>query len=148
MEPNQKGDPQSLEQELEKQFPSAKSASERQSVLELTRGLTRLPLAYSTAIVETAASIAGISLRAGIEFLRAAPAVAEVLDAAELRSWGEMGRRLAMGDVETAISFFLSGVNDLKDFPRAAHPPLFQLCTRQMILSTANATDTFVAPRR
>ena len=52
------------------------------------------------------AAIASISLRAGIEFLRAAPAAAEVLEAAELRSWGELGRRLAMGDVETAISFF------------------------------------------
>jgi nitric oxide reductase NorD protein len=131
-----------LEQELEKQFPSAKSPSERQSILELTRGLTRLPLAYSTAIVETAATIAGISLRAAIEFLRAAPGVADVLDVAELRSWGEMGRRLAMADVETAISFFLSGVNDLNEVPRAAHPLLFQLCTRQMILSTSNATDT------
>src|SRR4029450_4909588 len=90
---------------------SAKSASERQSILELTRGLTRLPLAYSTSIVETAASIAGISLRAAIEFLRAAPGVADVLDVAELRSWGEMGRRLAMADVETAICFFLSRRN-------------------------------------
>jgi nitric oxide reductase NorD protein len=132
----------SLKEELEKQFPSARSASERQSVLELTRGLTRLPLAQSTAILETAASVAAISLRAGIEFLRAAPAAAETLDVSELRSWGEMGRRLAMGDVETAISFFVAGVDDLKDVPRTAQALLFQLCSRQMILSATTATET------
>ena len=132
----------SFEQELEKQFPSARSAAERQSVLELTRGLTRLPLSISSAILETSASIGGISLRAAIEFLRAAPGAAEVLEVAELRAWGEMGRRLAMGDVETAISFFLAGVDDLKSVPRSTHPVLFQVCTRQMTLSAANATDT------
>ena len=132
----------SLKEELEKQFPSARSISERQSVLELTRGLTRLPLAQSTAILETAASVASISLRAGIEFLRAAPAAAETLDVAELRSWGEMGRRLAMGDVETAISFFVADVDDLKAVPRAAQGLLFQLCSRQMILSATTATET------
>ncbi len=132
----------SFEQELEKQFPSARSAAERQSVLELTRGLTRLPLNLSTAILETSASVGGISLRAAIEFLRAAPGAAEVLEVAELRAWGELGRRLAMGDVETSISFFLAGVDDLRSVPRSAHAVLFQVCARQMTLSTTSATDT------
>ncbi|HET6671574.1 MAG TPA: VWA domain-containing protein [Pyrinomonadaceae bacterium] len=132
----------SFKQELEKQFPSARSAAERQSVLELTRGITRLPLNISTAILETSASISGISLRAAIEFLRAAPAAAEVLEVAELQAWGELGRRLAMGDVENSVSFFIAGVEDLKDLPRSAHPVLFKVCARQMTLSATNATDT------
>src|SRR6185503_10111226 len=137
-------DPQdeSFEQALEKQFPSARSAAERQSVLELTRGLTRLPLAVSSAILETSASVAGISLRAAIEFLRAAPAAAEVLEVTNLKAWGELGRRLAMGDVETAVSFFIAGVDDLRTVPAEAHSILFQVCARQMTLSATNATDT------
>ncbi len=131
-----------FERELEKQFPSARSAAERQSVLELTRELTRLPLHISTAILETSASVGGISLRAAIEFLRAAPAAAEVLEVAELRAWGEMGRRLAMSDVETSISFFIAGVDDLKSVPPTVHPVLFQVCARQMTLSAMNALDT------
>jgi nitric oxide reductase NorD protein len=131
-----------FEQDLEKQFPSARSAAERQSILELTRELTRLPLTISTAILETSAAIAGVSLRAAIEFLRAAPAAAEVLAVSDLRTWGELGRRLAMGDVETAVSFYIAGVEDLKAVPRVAHPVLFQVCTRQMTLSATNATDT------
>ena len=131
-----------FEHELEKQFPSARSAAERQSVLELTRELTRLPLHISTAILETSASVGGISLRAAIEFLRAAPAAAEVLEVAELRAWGDMGRRLAMSDVETSISFFIAGVDDLKSVPPTVHPVLFQVCARQMTLSAMNALDT------
>ena len=71
-------------------------SAERQSFLKLTRELVGLPLDKSAAALETSAAIASISLRAGIEFLRAAPAAAEVLEAAELRSWGDLGRRLAL----------------------------------------------------
>src|SRR6185436_2225458 len=88
--------------------------SERQSFLELTRSLTGLPLDQAAAVLETSASIAAISLRAGIEFLRAAPAAAQVLQSAELRSWGEMGRRLAMADYESAVAFFGEGVESLQ----------------------------------
>src|SRR5688500_8187982 len=89
-------------------------SAERASFVELTRSLAGLPLDQAAAALETSAAIAGISLRAGIEFLRAAPAAAEVLQGAELRSWGELGRRLAMGDVETAMNFFSHGVEPLR----------------------------------
>jgi hypothetical protein len=31
---------------------------------------------------------------------------------ADLKSWGELGRRLAMGDYEAAVSFFAAGVDN------------------------------------
>ena len=116
--------------------------AERQSFLKLTRELASLPLEQSAAALETSAAIAGVSLRAGIEYLRAAPAAAEVLQPAELRAWGEMGRRLAMSDVETAITFFAEGVSGLKDVPEKVRPSLFQLCSRQITLSSSIAVDT------
>ncbi len=115
---------------------------ERQSFLELTRSIAGLPLDQAAAILETSASIAAISLRAGIEFLRAAPAAAHVLQPAELRAWGEMGRRLAMSDFETAISFFVAGVEELQSVPPELLPAIFTLCTRQMTLSTTIGRDT------
>ena len=115
---------------------------ERQSFLELTRTIAGLPLDQAAAILETSASIAAISLRAGIEFLRAAPAAARVLQPAELRAWGEMGRRLAMSDYETAISFFVAGVEELEPVPRELLPAIFTLCTRQMTLSTTIGKET------
>jgi hypothetical protein len=117
-------------------------SAERQSFLRLTRELASLPLDKSAAAIETSAAIAAISLRAGIEFLRAAAAAAEILSPSELRSWGEMGRRLALGDIETAITFFAAGVDDLKLVSTEVHPLLFQLCARQITLSAPVALET------
>src|ERR1041384_1338226 len=89
-------------------------SAERQSFLELTRSLTGLPLDHAAAVLETSAAIASVSLRAGIEFLRAAPAASHVLQPAELRTWGDMGRRIAMADYEAAIAFFAEGVEPLR----------------------------------
>jgi hypothetical protein len=117
--------------------------TEHQSFLKLTRELAGLPLDQSAAALETGAAIAAISLRASIEFLRASPAAAEVLQAAELRAWGELGRRLAMSDVETAITFFSEGVSALRDVPADIHSLIFQLCGRQITLSSTIAIETF-----
>jgi hypothetical protein len=117
-------------------------SAERQSFLELTRSLTGLPLDQAAAVLETSASIAAISLRAGIEFLRSAPTAAQVLQPAELRSWGEMGRRLAMADYESAVSFFGEGVESLRTVIPELRPDIFVLCTRQMVLSTAIGRET------
>ena len=93
-------------------------------------------------ILETSASIAAISVRAALEFVRAAPTASQVLEPAELRAWGEMGRRLAMTDYDAAISFFTAGVEPLRDVPQEALPAVFALCSRQMVLSTAVAKET------
>ena len=118
------------------------SDDQQQSFLELTRSLTGLPLDQAAAVLETSASIAAISLRAGIEFLRAAPAAAHVLQPGELRAWGEMGRRLAMTDYESAASFFGEGVEALRTVLPALRPLIFVLCARQMVLSTAIGRET------
>src|SRR5919107_3253790 len=107
-------------------------SAQQQSFLELTRSLAGLPLDQATAVLETSASIGAISLRAGIEFLRAAPAAAHVLQPAELRAWGEMGRRLAMTDYESAVTFFAEGVEALRSVSPDLRPSIFVLCTRQM----------------
>ena len=126
------------DENLHSETPSA----ERQSFLKLTRDLASLPLEHSAAALETSAAIAGISLRAAIEYLRAAPAAAQILKPAELRSWGELGRRLAMSDVETAITFFAEGVSSIKEVPEKVRPSLFELCSRQITLSSSIAVDT------
>ena len=117
-------------------------SAERQSFLELTRSIAGLPLDQAAAVLETSAAIASISLRAGIEFLRAAPAASHVLQPAELRSWGEMGRRFAMVDYEAAISFFAEGVEPLRAVSADVRPAVFLLCTRQMVLSTVVGRET------
>ncbi|HEV8368078.1 MAG TPA: VWA domain-containing protein [Pyrinomonadaceae bacterium] len=126
------------------QQPEPQSA-ERKSFLELTRQLAGLPLDQAAAALETSAAIASLSLRAGVEFLRAAPSASQILQASELKSWGELGRRLAMGDYEAAATFFAEGVEKFQDVPRFLHVDIFQLCVRQMTLSTTVGKETFQA---
>jgi hypothetical protein len=135
------------DQPLAEQIPDplndSKSVLEQRTIASLLRGIASLPLEQSAAALETSASIAGISLRASIEFLRATPAGAEIMEAAELRSWGDLGRRLAMSEVETAITFFAEGVSGLKGIPKSVQPLIFQLCSRQITLSSPVAIETF-----
>jgi nitric oxide reductase NorD protein len=126
------------DEHIDSDIPSA----ERQSFLKLTRDLAGLPLEQSAAALETSAAIGGVSLRAGIAFLRAAPEAATVLAASELHSWGELGRRLALADVETAITFFAEGVGGLQLVSSHLHPLVFQVCARQVMLSSAVAVET------
>jgi hypothetical protein len=140
---NEESSTQPLEKEFRDRLRSVKSVTERRTLAGLARELGKLPVDAARAALETSAGIAGVSLRASIEFLRAAPDAARVLEAAELRAWGEMGRRLAMGDAETAVSFFAAGVEDLSHVPREMRPLIFQVCTRQMTLSSSVATETF-----
>src|ERR1044071_6993472 len=132
-----------FEGEFQERLRSVKSVTERRTIAGLARELGSLPVDAARAALETSASVAGVSLRASIEFLRAAPRAARVLESAQLRAWGEMGRRLAMGDVETAVSFFSAGADELENVPREAQPLLFQVCSRQMTLSSAVALETF-----
>lgn len=139
--PNKKtNDP---ERNVERLISEHPHSPERQSFLELTRSIASLPLDQAAAALETSAAIASISLRAGIEFLRDVPTAAEILRAGELRAWGEMGRRLAMSDYEAAVSFFAEGVEGLRNIPESIQASAFQLCSRQLSLSTAIGQKTF-----
>lgn len=131
------------DRQVERLINDQPNSPERQSFLELTRSLATLPFDQATAALETSAAIGSVSLRAGIEFLRDAPAAADVLRPAELRSWGEMGRRLALGDYDAAINFFADGVEPLRSVPVKVQASIFELCLRQLLLSTSIGLQTF-----
>lgn len=134
---------EALESEFQERLRSVKSVTEQRTIAGLARQLGALPADAARTALEMSASIAAVSLRVSIEYLRAVPNAARVLEAAELRAWGELGRRLAMGDVETAVSFFFAGVGELNRVPVEARPLIFQICSRQMTLSSSVALETF-----
>src|SRR5918993_30057 len=137
---------QRLDKELRERLRSVRSAAERRTIAGLARAVGKLPADVARAALEVSAGLAaGVSLRAGVEFLRAAPDAGRVLDAEELRAWGEMGRRLLMADAETGAAFFAAGVEEFEEVPRGARGPLFQVCARQLQLSTSIALETFRA---
>jgi hypothetical protein len=132
-----------FESEINERLRSVKSPAERRTLAGVLREITRLPFSHTQAALETSALIAAVSLRASIEFLRAVPTVTQVLESPELRAWGELGRRLTMTDVETGVSFFISGVGEFEKVPPLTRPFVFQVCARQMILSASTAAETF-----
>ena len=132
-----------FESEIDERLRSVKNPAERRTLAGLLREISHLPLEHARAALETSAAIAGVSLRASIEFLRAVPGAAQVLEATELRAWGELGRRLTMAEVEDGVSFFVAGSAEFDRVPPAARPFVFQVCSRQMTLSAKTAAETF-----
>ncbi len=89
------------------------------------------------------ASLAGVSLRVSRDFVEAVPKAAKVLSADDLRNWAEFGRRLAMGSADAGSDFFRKGVKNFSLIPAEARPFIFQVVTRQLILSSSIALKTF-----
>ncbi|MEP7075972.1 MAG: hypothetical protein ABI878_09185, partial [Acidobacteriota bacterium] len=120
-------------------------AGENKNTLSgLAKGLGRLPADKRRTALEMSAALAGISLRVSREFVEAVPAAAEVLSADDLRNWAEFGRRLAMGGADSASRYFAAGAGKLTDVPESARPLVFQICTRQLVLSSSIAMETFL----
>ncbi len=116
---------------------------EKPTLTGLARRLGQLPADKKRAALETSAALAGVSLRVSREFVEAVPKAAKVLSADDLRNWGEFGRRLAMGNAESGAKFFADGVAGLKKIPKTARSAVFQICSRQLVLSSSIALETF-----
>lgn len=121
----------------------AKTEHEKETFTGLARKLSRLSSEQKRAALEASASLAGVSLRVSREFVEAVPKAARILSPDDLRHWAEMGRRLAMGNADAGAKFFTDGVAGLKLVPETARPLVFQICTRQLVLSSSIALETF-----
>lgn len=116
---------------------------EKTTITGIARRIGQLPADKKRAALETSAALAGVSLRVSREFVEALPMASKILSADDMRNWGEMGRRLAMGSADTGAAFFAEGVQGLSGIPESARTAIFQLCTRQLVLSSSTALDTF-----
>ncbi len=123
----------------EKDLPN----SRKQTFTGLARKLGKLSSEKKIAALESSATLAGVSLRASREFVEAVPKAARILSADDLRAWGEMGRRISMANADLGAQFFLEGVNDFKKVPETARSLTFHICTRQLVLSSSIALETF-----
>src|SRR4030095_2498310 len=98
--------------------------------------------------VDIGASLAGISIKTTVDFFKAAPEVARLLENDDVRAWAELGRRVALHNAEEASEFFRTSGETLAAIPDGVRPVLIALCSRQIVLSPAAATTTFhSAPR-
>jgi len=114
----------------------------KETLTGLAARLGRLPADKKRAALEISAALAGVSLRVSRDFVEAVPKAAKILSADDLRSWGELGRRVAMGSAESGSKYFAVGVEPLKKIPAAAREHLFKICLRQLVLSSSIALET------
>lgn len=119
------------------------TSQQKATIAGLARTLGRLPSDKKLAALESSAAIAGVSLKASREFVEAVPKAAKLLSADELRQWAELGRRLAMGSADTGAQFFAGGVDGFEAVPENARHIAFEICTRQLVLSSSTALETF-----
>ncbi|MFN2500701.1 MAG: nitric oxide reductase activation protein NorD [Pyrinomonadaceae bacterium] len=122
---------------------SEKGGDNKTTFTDLARRLGQLPADKRRVALEICTALSGVSLRVSREFVEAVPHAAEILSADDLRYWGELGRRLAMGSADTGVRFFVQGVSGLKQVPDYARIHVFQICTRQLVLSSSIALETF-----
>ncbi|HSU24871.1 MAG TPA: hypothetical protein VLI65_02710, partial [Pyrinomonadaceae bacterium] len=118
-------------------------ADDKPTLTGLARRLGQLPADKKRAALEVSAALAGISLRVSREFVEAVPKAAKILSADDLRNWGELGRRLAMGSADSGVKFFAAGVAGLKSVPEASRSTVFQICIRQLVLSSSIALASY-----
>lgn len=142
-EEENEGERRPLGRELRERLRSVQDAGERRTIAGLAREVGKLPVDVARAALEVGAGLAALSLRAGVDFLKEVPGAARVLDAEELRAWGELGRRLVMADAETGAAFITAGIGGLAEVPRGARLLLLQVCGRQLSLSTSFALETY-----
>jgi uncharacterized protein YegL len=109
----------------------------------LARRLNRISPEHKKVAIEMTASLAGVSLRVSKTFVEATPKACKVLTPEDLRSWAEMGRKLAMMNAESGAKFFAHGVSEFKKVPEKARHLVFQICMRQLVLSSSTAIETF-----
>jgi nitric oxide reductase NorD protein len=109
----------------------------------LARRLSRLSVEKRRVALEISANLAGVSLRVSKTFVESVPKASKILSADDLRLWGEMGRKLAMGSAELGAAFFAEGVSDFKKIPEGSRSYIFQICSRQLILSSSIALETY-----
>lgn len=117
--------------------------SEKKTFTGIAAHLGRLPAEKRRAALEVSAALAGVSLKASRAFVEAVPRAAEFISADELRDWGEMGRRISMGSAAVGTKYFERGTDWLVRVPRNARPDVFKIGTRQLVLSSSIAVETF-----
>src|SRR5262249_56093794 len=90
--------------------------------------------------------LAGTNPRAGVEMLKAAPEVSRLIEASDLRVWGEAGKRLAATSSDSAVAFFQSSANILESIPEDMRSPVLRLVNKQAALSANTAIEGFTPP--
>ncbi|HSE35758.1 MAG TPA: VWA domain-containing protein [Blastocatellia bacterium] len=132
-----------LEQEVKKQLKKHLRGVGGPTIENLVKRLGGLPYERVLLTTDIGVMLAGANLRAGVELLKAAPEVARLIEASDIRVWGEAGKRLAATNVDSAVRFFQTSSSILTAIPEDMRSPVLRLVSKQAALSANTAIECF-----
>jgi nitric oxide reductase NorD protein len=132
-----------LEKEVKKQLKKHLRGVGGPTIENLVKRLVGLPYERVVLTTDIGVMLAGTNPRAGVEMLKAAPEVSRLIEAADLRVWGEAGKRLAATSSESAVTFFQSSAAILESIPEDMRSPILRLVNKQAALSANTALEGF-----
>ena len=111
----------------------------------LVNRISALPYEGVLLTTDLGIAIAATNLRAAVEFLKAAPDIARLLDSGDVRVWGEAGKRIAATSSDTAIDYFQLSAGILSSLDVEMRPLVIKLINKQAALSANTAVEAFKA---
>ena len=132
-----------LEKEVKKQLRKHLRGVGGPTIENLVKRLGGLPIERVLLTTDIGVMLAGTNLRAGVEMLKAAPEVSRLIEAGDIRVWGEVGKRLSATSAETAVGFFQSSAAILESIPEDLRSPLLRLVNKQAALSAHTSIECF-----
>jgi hypothetical protein len=133
----------SMEKEINKRLKKHLKGITSSTLEALARGLGALPYERVLLTTDIGIALAATNLRAAVEMLKAAPDVARLIDASDMRVWGEIGKRLSATSVDTAMNFFQSSAGILNLMTEEMRSPVLRLVNKQAALSANTAIESF-----
>lgn len=115
------------------------------TIENLAKRIGILPSERVLLTTDIAIALAATSIRGAVEFLKAAPEVAQLIHATEMRVWGEIGRRLSATSTETATGFFQCSADVLRATDEGMRPAVLRLVSKQAALSANTAVECYKA---
>ena len=133
----------SMEKEINKRLRKHLKGITSSTLEALARGLGALPYERVLLTTDIGIALAATNLRAAVEMLKAAPDVARLIDASDMRVWGEVGKRLSATSADAAMNFFQSSAGILNLMIEEMRSPVLRLVNKQAALSANTAIESF-----
>jgi hypothetical protein len=132
-----------MEKEVKKQLRKHLRGVGGPTIENLVKRLGGLPYERVLLTTDIGVMLAGANLRAGVEMLKAAPEVSRLIEAGDIRVWGEAGKRLSATNAESAVGFFQTSAAILGAIPEDMRSPVLRLVNKQAALSANTAIECF-----
>jgi nitric oxide reductase NorD protein len=132
-----------MEHDIRRKLKKHLKGATASTIEALARRIGILPGDRVLLTTDIGIALASTSLRAAVEFLKAAPEVAHLVESSDMRVWGEVGRRISATSGDAAAEFFQVSAKVLEATDERMRPIILKLASKQAALSANTAVKCF-----